>query len=70
MDVYEEYQDMRGMTSKMGNISRWKVTMLVQIFCAEALQSIAEAMRYCWTFAIALDGGNKASVLCCPKGGR
>ena len=27
-DVYEEYRDMTGMTSKMGNINRWKVTML------------------------------------------
>ena len=62
MDIYEEYQDMTGMTSKMGNISRQKVTMLVQIFCAETHQSITEAMRYCWAFAIALDGGNKASV--------
>ena len=31
-DVYEEYQDMTGMTCKMGNIIRQKVTMLVQIF--------------------------------------
>ena len=61
-DVYEEYQDMTGMTSKMGNINRRKVTMLVQIFCAESLQRIAEAMKYYWVFAIALDGGNQASV--------
>ena len=61
-DVYEEYQDMTGMTSEMGNINRWKVTMLVWIFCAESLQRIAEAMNFCWAFAIALDGGNKASV--------
>ena len=61
-DVYEEYQDMTGMTSEMGNINRWKVTMLVWIFCAESLQRIAEAMNFCWAFAIALDEGNKASV--------
>ena len=61
-DVYEEYRDMTGMTSKMGNINRRKVTMLVQIFCAESLQRIAEAMKFCWAFAIAKDGGNKASV--------
>ena len=46
----------------MGNINRQKVTMLVQIFCAESLQRIAEAMKFCWAFAIAIDGGNKASV--------
>ena len=40
-DIYEEYQDMTGMTSKMGNIKRWKVTMLDQIFCAESLQRMA-----------------------------
>ena len=61
-DVYEEFQDKTGMTSKMGNISRQKVTMLVQIFCAESFPRIAEAMKFCWAFAIALDGGNKASV--------
>ena len=61
-DVYEEYRDMTGMTSKMGNINRRKVTMLVQIFCAESLQRIAEAMKFCLAFAIALDEGNKASV--------
>ena len=53
---------MTEMTSKMGNINRWKVTMLVQIFCAESLQRIAEAMKVCWAFAIALDGGNKAPL--------
>jgi hypothetical protein len=62
MDVYEEYQDMTRMTSKMGNINRQKVIILVQIFCAESLQRIAEAMKFCWAFVIALDGGNKASV--------
>ena len=62
MDVYEEYQDKAGMTRKMGNINRQEVTMLVQIFCAEFLKKMAEAMKFCWAFAIALDGGNKASV--------
>ena len=62
MDFHEEYQDMTGMTSEMGYIHRQKVTMLVQIFCAEPIQEIAEAMKYCWEFAIALDGGSKASV--------
>jgi hypothetical protein len=32
MDVYDKSQDMSGMTSKMGTISRQKVTKLVQIF--------------------------------------
>ena len=62
MDVYEEYQDKAGMTRKMGNINRQEVTMLVQIFCAEFLKKMAEAMKFCWACAIALDGGNKASV--------
>jgi hypothetical protein len=53
---------MTGMTSKMGNINRWKVTMQVPIFCAGSLQRIAEAIKFCWAFAIALDGGNKTSV--------
>ena len=28
----------------------------------KSLQTISEAMRHCWAFAIALDGGNKSSV--------
>jgi hypothetical protein len=34
----------------------------VRIYYAESLQTISEAMRHCWAFAIALDGGNKYSV--------
>jgi hypothetical protein len=37
--------------------------MLVQIFCADSLQRIAEAMKFCWAFAIPLGGVNKASVI-------
>ena len=62
MDVYEESQDMSGMTGKMGNRNRQNDTKLVQIFCAEPLQSIAETIKYCLVFAIAVDGGNKESV--------
>ena len=50
---------MTGITSKMGNVNWQKVTMLVQIFCAESLQRTAKAIKFCWVFAIALDGGNK-----------
>ena len=58
--VDEEYQDMTKMTCKLGNIYRQKVTMLVQLFCAESLQRIAETTKFCWVFAITLYGGNKA----------
>jgi hypothetical protein len=43
----------------MGNINRQNVKMLVRIFCAESLQRIAEAMKFCWTFAIPYMKGTK-----------
>jgi hypothetical protein len=36
--------------------------MQVRIYCTESFQIIADALRFCWAFSIALDGGNKASV--------
>ena len=52
-DVYEEYWNMTGMTSKMGIINRGEDTMLVPIFCAESLKRISEVIKFCWAFAIA-----------------
>lgn len=52
--VLEEMRDLTGLSNKFGNISRRKVSMYVRIYCGEAFQTIAEAMRFY--------GGNKASV--------
>ena len=60
--VLEEMRDLTGLSNKFGTISRRKVSMYVRIYCGEAFQTIAEALRFCWAFSIALDGGNKASV--------
>ena len=61
MNVLQGFKEMTGM-GKIGYVSRRKITLQVRIYCAESFQTIAEAMRCCWTFSIALDGGNKSSV--------
>ena len=55
-------RDLTGLSDKFGKIWRQKVSMYVRIYCGAAFQTIAEAMRFCWEFSIALDGGNTVSV--------
>jgi hypothetical protein len=59
VNILDDFRTLTGMSGKFGNISRRVVTKYVHIYC---LQTILEAMRHCWAFAIALDGGNKSSV--------
>jgi hypothetical protein len=61
MNVIEDFQNVTGMGTKIGLLAG-KITLQVRNYCAESFQIIAEAMRYCWAFAIALDGGNRASA--------
>lgn len=48
--------------TKFGCISVKKVSKLVRIYCALALQIIKRALNFAWCFSIALDGGNKAGT--------
>jgi hypothetical protein len=62
VNILDDFRTLTGMSGKFGNISQHVVAKYVRIYCAESLQTISEAMRHCWAFAIALDGGNKSSV--------
>jgi hypothetical protein len=62
VNILDDFRSFTGMTGKFSNISRRMVTKYVRIYCAESFQTISEAMRHCWAFAIALDSSNKSSV--------
>jgi hypothetical protein len=49
--------DLTDLVDVFGTMSRQKVSVMVRVFCAETYQRIADAMKHCWTFAIAIEGG-------------